>query len=117
MNKVGRSFRNSFRGLKKAYKKDLSFQLEVWAGLALCAVGYYFWPLLNLELVLLVFSYFFVLSTELLNTSIEEALGHLHPESHERIGTSKDIASAAVLMAVLFSVFSVLLIAYNHLLA
>ncbi len=41
-----------------------------------------------------------VMMAELFNTAIEHLVDHLHPEAHPRIGMVKDIAAAAVLMAV-----------------
>jgi diacylglycerol kinase (ATP) len=42
-----------------------------------------------------------VIMAELLNTAIEHLVDHLHPDAHPRIGVVKDVAAAAVLMAVL----------------
>jgi|SRR5665213_1504363 len=42
-----------------------------------------------------------VIMAELFNTAIEHLVDHLHPGGHPRIGMVKDIAAAAVLMAVL----------------
>jgi undecaprenol kinase len=42
-----------------------------------------------------------VITAELFNTAIEHLVDHLHPETHPRMGTVKDIAAAAVLIAVL----------------
>ena len=115
VKKVFRSFRNAATGLREAYKRDLSFRMEIAAGFFFILIGISFWPLDNFELALFILSYVLVLMGELINTSIEEALEHLHPHGHERIGISKDIASAAVFIAVLFAVFSVVLVAYRHL--
>jgi undecaprenol kinase len=40
-----------------------------------------------------------VLATELLNTAIEALADHLHPQQHEGIKITKDIAAAAVLIS------------------
>lgn len=42
-----------------------------------------------------------VIMAELFNTAMEHLTDHLHPEIHPRIGLVKDIAAAAVLVAVL----------------
>jgi undecaprenol kinase len=43
---------------------------------------------------------FAVLAAELFNTALEHLADHLHPEIHPQIQLVKDIAAAAVLMAV-----------------
>jgi undecaprenol kinase len=43
---------------------------------------------------------FAVLAAELFNTALEHLADHLHPEAHAQIRLVKDIAAAAVLMAV-----------------
>jgi diacylglycerol kinase len=58
----------------------------------------------------LALSYALILITELQNTSFEKALDRLHPELHDDIGASKDIAAAAVLTAGLFALVVVLTI-------
>lgn len=44
-----------------------------------------------------------VVSTELLNTAIEALADHLHPQRHEAIKLTKDVAAAAVLVASLMA--------------
>jgi diacylglycerol kinase (ATP) len=50
--------------------------------------------------VALIASLLFVLSTEFLNTAIERLSDHLHPEKHEAIRITKDLASAGVFFAI-----------------
>jgi diacylglycerol kinase len=68
------------------------------------------WPLTQTEILFLALSYALILITELQNTSFEKALDKLHPELHDDIGASKDIAAAAVLTAGLFALCVVLVI-------
>lgn len=44
-----------------------------------------------------------VVSTELINTAIEALADHLHPQRHEAIKLTKDVAAAAVLVASLLA--------------
>jgi len=76
--------------------------MEVWSGSLYVLFGYWFWPLLRWEILLLALSFLLILMAELVNTAIERALERLHPERHELIGLSKDAASAAVFVAILF---------------
>jgi diacylglycerol kinase (ATP) len=114
LRKLYNSFFYSIQGLLAAYKGDLSFRLEVWAGLILLIFGYLLWPLSYTELLFLILTFFLILITELINTAFEKALERLHPERHELIGASKDIASSAVLLAVIFAFIVVVTILINH---
>lgn len=88
------------RGLAYAYRHDKSIRLEVCFGVpAFGVVAYLLAPLSGTEVMFLAVAAGFIFITELLNTSIEALLDKLHPEQHEMIRISKDIASAAVLAA------------------
>lgn len=118
MNKVAkkiiRSFSFAIKGLRHAWKIDQSFRLEISLGLPLYVIfGSLMSPLTDLELITLVFSYLFILAIELLNTSIEHLLDRLHPDGHEMIERSKDIASSAVLMSFIFAFFVFMFVMFN----
>jgi diacylglycerol kinase len=112
--KIYKSIRNALRGIRYAYRHELSFRMEVWAGLVFVVVGFLFWPLSAFEISLMVLAYTLVLAFELVNTALERMFERLHPEHHELIGISKDLASSAVFVAVLFSCFEVVLIVMMH---
>ena len=98
------SVKNGIIGLRSAFKVDYSFRLEVLVGpLGYMFVMYCLWPLQSWEIIVLLLSYFLILITELINTSIETLLERLHPLRHNLIGTGKDIAAASVLVAYLFA--------------
>lgn len=101
----------SLQGLRVAFRKDKSFRLEVLIGtpILFVVVGF-LWPLTMLEWYMVLGAYFLILITELVNTSIEKALARLHPMRHIMIGWSKDVASAAVFMAIAFSGIVLILI-------
>ena len=103
IQKLWNSFRHSWHGLKHAYRTELSFRLEVWAGIILVGVGCWAWPLKVYEVLFLGLSYVLILALELFNTALERAFERLHPEHHELVGMSKDLASGAVLVVVLFA--------------
>ena len=112
--KIVRSVGYSINGLKNAYRRDKSFRMEVWGSVAFLAFGYLFWPLEPYEFLFLSLSFCLILIAELINTAFERALERLHPEHHELIGASKDIASAAVLIAFVFAIIVGLTIIINH---
>ncbi len=109
VKKVWKSTAYALKGLFHAYRADNSFRREVVYGLPVyLAVGWYLAPFQAWEFVLFVFSYAFILIVELINTAFEKMLDRLHPDEHELIGKSKDIASAAVLLAFVFAAIVVL---------
>ena len=95
-------FSHPLRGLVYAFKHDEAIQIET----ALAVVGlptvYFLFHLSANEMLLLVFCWFFVVVTELQNSTIEIALSKLHPSHDKEIGRSKDLAAAAVVWAALF---------------
>lgn len=86
---------------------DFALRVEIVLGVVGIPVSYFlFGPFSVGELLLLVFCWFFVMVTELQNSAIEVALDKVHPERHEAIGRSKDLAAAAVLWAGVFGLIS-----------
>lgn len=72
-------------------------------------------PLAPWELLFYTLSYLLILLVELVNTAFETMLDKLHPEQHDMIGRSKDIASAAVFMAFMMLVIVFAVLAYPRL--
>lgn len=114
MKKIVKSFKNALRGLKQAYKRDKSFRMEVWSGWIFILVGYIFWPISEAEALFMVLAFALILIAELLNTALERAWERLHPEHHELVGASKDIASASVFIAVIFAGLIVIVMALSR---
>jgi len=112
--KIIHGFLYSLQGLHHAYQKDKSFRIETWSGLVFIVFGYLFWPLEKIELLLLILSFTLILMSELINTAFERALERLHPERHELIGATKDIASAAVFIAICFALVVAAAIALRY---
>ncbi len=112
---IVRSFGFGFTGLIHAFREDKSFRLEVVIGLPVyVALSYILAPLSSVEWILFIGSYIFILIIELINTSIEKLLDRLHPEKHELIAKSKDIASAAVLLSFLLAGIIVVTLYFAH---
>ena len=97
-----------FRGLKYAFTHDFAirFEIVVLGIIGLPAAYFLFGPFSAREILLLLFCWFFIVVTELQNSAIETALDKIHPEHHEVIGRSKDLASAAVVWAAIFGLIS-----------
>lgn len=109
-----RRFGFALNGFCTAFKSDHNFKLQVWASLFFIGFGYFEQPLTQTEILFLALSYILIIITELQNTSFEKALNHLHPELHDNIGASKDIAASAVLAAGLFAFIVVAVIFITH---
>lgn len=106
----------TIRGFYYAVRYDHAMQLHLIIGAALLIIGRIFWPLSDLQVALLVLGFILLLVTELQNTALEIALDRLHPERHESIKRSKDIAAASVLLAAAFLGVVVFWIGYGDLL-
>lgn len=93
----------SLQGIGSAWKREASFRTQ--STMALGVLGLLLW--LRPPAVwwaLLMMSCGLVLAAELINTALEHALDHLHPDLHPAIKVSKDCAAGAVLMFSLTSV-------------
>jgi undecaprenol kinase len=114
LQKQNRRFRNAFRGFIVAAKMDNNFKLQLFGSLFFAGFGYVMWPLTETELFFLILAFVLIIITELQNTSFETALDRIHPEQHDYIGKSKDMAASAVLMAGIFALVIVSLIFIRH---
>lgn len=87
-------------GIRYAVRTDRSFRLQ-WYGLGAMVTGaiYLLSPLSATEFLFVALTYILILITELQNSALEYALDHLHPETHDNIGRSKDMAAGSVLLA------------------
>ena len=92
----------SWAGLKAAYTGESAFRQETW--LCILAAPLAFWLANTWEqAALLLGSLFVVIIVELLNSAIEAVVDRVSFERHDLSKRSKDIASAAVLMALLLA--------------
>jgi undecaprenol kinase len=93
----------SLQGIRAAWRQEASFRFQSLMALAVATLlialrpPAIWWALLLLNCGL-------VLAAELINTALEQALDHLHPEIHPAIKISKDCAAAAVLILSLSAV-------------
>lgn len=87
-------------GIFVALKSDTGFQLQViFFFVSSIFLTYFLNPLSVYEILFIGLAYSLLFITELQNSAFEKALDRLHPEIHEHIRESKDIAAGAVLMA------------------
>jgi len=99
-------FKYAFSGIVVALRTDKSYRLQFYGvALAIAIFIYFTLPLEKVDILFLGLAYALILITELQNSSFEAALDKIHPEKHDEIGKSKDMAAGAVLTAGFFLVF------------
>lgn len=98
------AFTHSLAGLAAAYRNEEAFRQECWLALLLVPLALLL-PVEPLSRILLVGSVLFLLIVELLNSAIEATLDRISLEYHPLTKRAKDIASAAVFLALLDLVF------------
>ena len=84
----------SYQALYILLKEETSFQIQIIAAVVVIIFSF----LLNIsktEFLFLILIIACVLTTEAINTAIEELCDHVTPEHHFRIGKIKDISSGA----------------------
>ncbi len=99
-------------GFAAALRSERSLRIQVaalvlvLAVLAVLRLEPLWWALVGLTA-------FGVLSAELFNTALEHLADHLHPDTHPQVRLVKDIAAAAVLMAVCAALVVALALAFH----
>lgn len=111
MKKTITRFSHPLRGIGYALKHDRSYRTQVYTiGAVVIGVFYFLEPLEIWEALFILLAYALILITELQNSAFEAALDRLHPEIHEAIGRSKDMAAGAVLTAGVFLLLVLMLL-------
>ncbi len=93
----------SLAGLSYAYKNEFAFKLELFLAVILIPAAIMLADDLN-QLLWLMFTLFLVLIVELVNSAIEAVVDRVGLEWHDLSGRAKDIGSAAVFVALVFTV-------------
>lgn len=115
LKKYIRRFPHAIRGIIYATSNDSSYRHQIYVGAAIILIALViFNPLQPFEFLFIILAWVLILITELQNSAIEAALDRLHPELHESIKQSKDMAAGAVLTAGLFLLVTLLVIAYSR---
>ena len=95
-----RAARYSLSGLREGLLRHTSFRQEVVAGAALTPIAIWLGDD-GVERALMLGSLMLVLIVELLNSAVETVVDRVGTEPNELSGKAKDLASAAVLLALL----------------
>lgn len=97
---IFKKIQNALRGFFLAIFKDRGVQFQVgFAATTIPLILLFLHPLTLHEYALLLIGYAFLYITELQNTALEISLNRLHPEQHESIRDSKDIAASSTLVS------------------
>ncbi len=105
-------FKYAFSGLYFALRNDFSYASQVYGGALVIGIFTYFVSPNQTELMFLTLAWVLILITEIQNSALEEALDHMHPDLHHKIGRSKDMAAGAVLTAGFFLIFVMVVITF-----
>lgn len=100
---TGRSFYYAFRGMKDAFIREPNLRIHAFFALSALVAG----VILNLntiEWIILMFTIFWVISLELLNTVLESLVNIVSPEVQPYARIAKDVSAACVLLAAILSV-------------
>lgn len=100
LERIVRATGHSLDGLQLAYRGESAFRQEVWAAVFLLPAAFLLgrgW----VEVALLIGSVLLVMIVELLNSGIEAAIDRVSYELHDLSKRAKDLASAAVFLALL----------------
>jgi len=103
LSRLRQAWINSMRGLRMAYQGERAFRQE--SALAIVLVPLSFWVGRSwVEVALLAGCIWLLMIVELLNSAVEAAIDRIGPERHVLSGRAKDVASAAVWMALMMCV-------------
>jgi len=97
---IFRAFTYSWKGLVYVFKNEIAFRQDVLVFLIGSVVSF-FLPVCALSRSVMIFSLFFILLMEMVNTAIEVVVNRISTELHPLSGHAKDIGSALVLLAFL----------------
>jgi len=105
----GAALQNSLRGFKDAFRGEAAFREEVKLLIASIIIAYFFTESF-IEAALIVGSVLLLMIVELLNSAVEAVVDRIGEEYHELSRQAKDMASAAVLLAIFILVSTWLII-------
>ena len=103
LRKFIKSFTFAFEGLKLAIQVDQNVRFHIAIGV-LIVIASYLLKVNKFELLFILFSIFFVLITEMVNTAIEEMTNLIIQEHRLEAKIAKDVAAASVLLSAVFAV-------------
>lgn len=103
-NPLPESFDHAFDGLVSAFKREPNFRVHTTIAV-LVLISAAVLQVSRIEWLILLFTIFFVLILELLNTVLEALVDLVQPTFHEKAKIAKDVAAAGVLLGAIISIF------------
>ena len=93
-----KSFGHAFNGLKILLKEEHNASIHLVVAILVVIAGIVL-KISTVEWIAIVFAIGFVITTEIINSSIENIADFISPEKHEKIKKIKDLAAAGVLIS------------------
>lgn len=112
---IRKPLQHALQGLKVTFREERSFRIEAVAAFIVLAAAVYF-KLTLVEVAIIVGIIALVMSLEVFNSLVERILDASHPRVTRYIGRIKDMAAAAVFIAILGSIVIGVLIFLPHIL-
>ena len=88
----------ALKGALLLLRNEASVQVQAAIAIIMVFAGFHF-EISNTEWMLQILAIGLVISTEGLNTAVEEIANFVHPDFHKKIGYIKDVAAGAVFFA------------------
>lgn len=114
MKRLIASFKYAFQGIFEAIDSEPNFKIHLVATILVIIAGFFF-SIHAWEWVAIIGCICAVLALELINTSIEKMMDHLHPGKHEQVRLVKDLSAGAVLVMAIGAVIIGILIFFPKL--
>jgi len=111
---LAKSFGYAWKGIVWSFKHNQNMRIHVALGSLVILAGI-FLRLSEYETAIIVVTILFVISSEMINTSIEEMTNLIVSEHRKEAEIAKDVAAGMVLVAAIGSVFVGLVIFLPHL--
>ncbi len=102
MKRLIRSIGFALDGLLEAFRSERNMKIHFVAMLVVILLGTWF-RIEAWEWVAILFCVALVISMEMINTTIESIMDHLHPDTHDRVRLIKNVSAGAVLCAAVIS--------------
>jgi len=103
MHTTAKSFFYAFQGLKTAFKNEPNLRIHFFLATAATIIGVLV-GLSVIEWLILIFTIFWVISLELLNTMLEALVNLVSPDIQPYAKVAKDVSAATVLLSAILSV-------------
>jgi diacylglycerol kinase len=103
MNRLLSSFKYGFAGIAHTFRTQANLRIHLGISIIVISAGFML-RISNIEWAIIVVTMMIVLSAELFNTSIENAMDRVSTEQHPLAKVAKDTAAGAVLVTAIGSV-------------